>query len=143
MKFNWGHGLTLGMVLFIGYIMFMVVQAFQTDHDLETENYYAKELRFQETIDKNKNYLNLDKKLEVKIENQELQLVFPHSKIDSGTITLYRPSDKKLDSKYSIDISESGTQTLGVSDKPAGRYILEVDWVVKEVGFFVKKDIVL
>jgi len=143
MKFNWGHGLTLGMILFIGYIMFMVVQAFQTDHDLETENYYAKELIFQETIDKNKNYLALQKEIEVKIGSQKMTLIYPHSKIDSGLVTLYRPSDKKLDSSYGINISEASSQTIDVSNKPSGRYILEVDWKVNGVGYFLKKNIVL
>jgi hypothetical protein len=143
MKFNWGHGLTLGMILFVGYIMFMVVQALQTDHDLETEDYYAKELLFQETIDKNKNFLLLKKYFVVRIENKKMFLVFPHTKIDSGSITLYRPSDKKLDSSYLLNISDSGSQTIDVSDKPIGRYILEADWRVDDKGFFLKKSIVL
>ena len=51
MKINWGTGLVIGMVLFIAFIMFMVI-TMMTDkkysHDLVTEDYYQKEIVYQQ-----------------------------------------------------------------------------------------------
>ena len=141
MKFNWGHGLALAMALFVAYIGFLVVGAMSTDHDLVTENYYAKELLFDDVIGKSKNYEALDKEFEMKVSGGQMLITFPHSEIDSGLVTLYRPSDKKLDSKYSINLSEPSKQFIDVSKKAGGRYILELEWYVKGVGFYAKKNI--
>ncbi|MBD78635.1 MAG: hypothetical protein CL840_06935 [Crocinitomicaceae bacterium] len=141
MKFNWGHGLTLGMIVFIVYIMSMVIQAIRTDHDLETEDYYAKELLFQQTIDKNKNYLDLGKELEYSISGDQLTVLFPQEIIDSASVNLYRPSDKKLDSKFVVSSIQNGSALFDIAEKPGGRYVLEVDWMVNGTGYFVKKNI--
>ena len=58
MKFNWGTGLAIGMFCFIGFIMFMVIKMSTDDkyeYDLVVEDYYGKELRFQQEIDAEKN----------------------------------------------------------------------------------------
>ncbi|WP_372975684.1 FixH family protein [Muriicola sp.] len=54
MKLNWGTGIVLAFVGFIGFILFFVVRMSLDDrsnHDLVTEDYYKKELVFQQDID--------------------------------------------------------------------------------------------
>ena len=54
MKINWGTGLVIGMVLFIGFILFFVIKIStdkKYDYDLVTEEYYKKELVYQKEID--------------------------------------------------------------------------------------------
>ena len=144
MKFNWGHGLAVGMVLFIAYILFMVVQAVTMDFDLETEDYYSKELNYQNTIDKSENFDELESEVLVKIENgNQLVVAFPQNNIDSGTIKLFRPSDKNLDRSFEIALDSSGAQWLDIKDFTKGRYILETEWWNEGKGFFDKQNIVL
>lgn len=143
MKINWGTGLIIAMVLFIVYIMFMVVQAMNTDFNLETEDYYAKELKFQDVIDNSANYNALENEINVTVSDKILTIIFPTEQIDSGIIYLYRPSDTKLDRRFSIEIDSSLTQVIDLSENVTGRYVVEVNWFNEEKEFFVEKNIVL
>lgn len=144
MKFNWGHGLTIAMVLFISYILYLVFRMIGTDVDLETENYYAKELKFQEQIDKSKNYKQLDEKVSVSLNKEGLIVVtLPQSKADSGSLFLYRPSDKNLDAKINFKSLNSKQAQLDVSKQPAGRYVLEIEWYQAGKGYFTKQNLSL
>ena len=50
MKINWGTGIILAFIGFIGFILYFVINA-STDvkyrHDLVSQNYYEEELNYQ------------------------------------------------------------------------------------------------
>ena len=54
MKWNWGKGIVVGMISFMAFILYMVI-TMSTDkkysHDLVTEEYYAKVMKYQTEID--------------------------------------------------------------------------------------------
>jgi len=75
MKFNWGTGIVLAFIAFISFIMYFVINMSTNkkyDHDLVTEQYYNKELKFQEDIDKSKNARNLETNITWKFHSSEL-----------------------------------------------------------------------
>ena len=50
MKINWGTGIVLAFIGFIGFILYFVIRMSTDDsanHDLVTEEYYKKELSYQ------------------------------------------------------------------------------------------------
>lgn len=50
MKIGWGTGIVIAFALFIAFIMFFVVSMTSNkkyDHDFVTDNYYEKELTYQ------------------------------------------------------------------------------------------------
>ena len=54
MRINWGTGIILAFIGFIGFILFFVVKMSMDDranHDLVTEEYYKAELGYQKEID--------------------------------------------------------------------------------------------
>ena len=54
MKFNWGTGIVLAFAAFIVFILYFVVLSTRdpaSNHDLVTEDYYKKELKYQEDLD--------------------------------------------------------------------------------------------
>ena len=54
MKFNWGTGIVLAFVAFITFILYFVVLSFRdpaSNHDLVTDDYYQKELKYQDDLD--------------------------------------------------------------------------------------------
>ena len=74
MKFNWGTGITIFFLSFVVFMLFMAYKCFQTDFDLVTEDYYAKELVYQETIKKLNNEKNLDISFFIKRMIERLQI---------------------------------------------------------------------
>ena len=77
MKFTWGHAITLVFILFAGYILYFVYQSFQTNVDLVAEDYYAKEVAFQDRINQTANAVPFKDVIEVRVDEQGLILQFP------------------------------------------------------------------
>ena len=147
MKINWGTGLAIGMVLFIGFIMFFVVQILTNkkyDYDLVTEDYYQKEMVYQKELDALQNSNSLENNLVGKRTEEGWEITFPED-IDytaiSGTVLLYRPSSKKLDFQLPIELSSS---VLLIPDNRmvGGRWNTIVNWNYKGKDYLYKKEII-
>jgi nitrogen fixation protein FixH len=147
MKINWGGGIVIGMILFIGFIMFMVITMMtnkEYDHDLVTEAYYEKDLQYQNEIDAQENTNALSEKIESKKVAEGWLLTFP-KEIDpdkiKGTVFLYRPSNKRLD--FNIPIVISNAQLL-IPDESLldGRWNITIDWEYEGSHYMYKESIV-
>lgn len=133
MKLNWGTGLILVMLLFIGFILFFVYQMttdHKLEHDLVTDGYYQKEMELQETIDAQKNSADMEEKVSAYTRAAGYLIQFPESFEPSkihGTVYLYRPSDKRLDFEMTLKLSDS----YFLIPKDAlidGRWNITIDW---------------
>lgn len=146
MKLNWGTSLVLALVSFIGFIMFFVVQMLSSEHsqDLVKEAYYHDELMFQQEIDKHNNTNLLESNFELIASKKGLVVHFPKELEEDqikGTIKLYRPSNKALDTSF--DINLDNLQQL-ISDEflLKGRWNVLVDFEYREQYYSYKKEIV-
>lgn len=113
MKINWGTGIVMAFVLFISFILYFVIRMgtdARADHDLVTEEYYKAELGYQKEIDAAHNTGRLITQISVKKTAVGLEVGFPKNldprKI-SGTVSLYRPSNKHMDFTVPIRVSNS------------------------------------
>lgn len=147
MKINWGTGIVIAFILFIGFIMFFVVKMNtddKYDHDLVTEEYYKEELEYQKNIDKETNAKML--KTDVRWEKTEegIKIEFP-AELDykeiKGKVFLYRPSNKHLDLEVPISLSN---HYLLIPDNSLldGRWNIYVDWQYKGTDYLFKEEIV-
>lgn len=143
MKINWGTAIVLVFVGFISFILFFVVKMNTNEkyeHDLVTEEYYKKELAFQKEIDAEQNAKNLKKDISVQKTPEGLSIQFPEDKnIEgiSGTILMYRPSNKKLD--FEIPIRLSNTELKIPNDQLIeGRWNMTIDWTYDNTSYLFK-----
>ena len=145
-KINWGTGIVLAFVGFIAFVLFFVYKM-STDqsanHDLVTEEYYQKELAFQEEIDAVKNAQTLEGDLTYKRTENGLYIELPSELEDaqaSGNVSLYRPSNKHLD--FDLPISLSSTHLLIPDERLLdGRWDIKI-WVTHEgTPYLFKKRI--
>ncbi|WP_340075641.1 FixH family protein [Leptobacterium sp. I13] len=147
MKLNWGTGIVIAFILFISFIMYFVITMNTNkkyDHDLVTEEYYKKELDFQNEIDKEQFAITSGMVPSVHKTKEGLLIIFPENITDfskiSGKVFLYRPSDKQLDFEIPISISNShllipNARLLG------GRWNIDIDWQYNDQLFLSKKEI--
>ena len=132
-KINWGQGIIISFVIFIGFIMYFVIKASVVkdyNHDLVFEDYYQKELAYQEDIERLKNSQRLKQKLRVQNTKAGLVIVFPSGfdvKKIKGTIFCYRPSNKRLDFKKEIELF-SQTMLLSQEKLIKGRWNIYIYW---------------
>jgi len=147
MKINWGTAIVLAFIGFISFIMYFVISMNFNDkynHDLVTEDYYKKELGYQDDINKQNNAQALDQDITYEKTSEGLVFKFPENfdtKKITGKVFLYRPSNKQLDFETPISISES---YLLVPDKRLldGRWNITIDWQYNETSYLFKKSIV-
>ena len=103
MRINWGTGIVLAFIGFIGFILFFVIRMNtdkKYDHHLVTEEYYEKELKYQDDIDKLKNGKALKENVSYTRTEDGLLVRFPQAfdvKDINGKVFLYRPSNEHLD----------------------------------------------
>ena len=133
MKFNWGTGIVLAFVAFIAFILYFVVLSFRdpaSNHDLVTEDYYKKELKYQEDLDASGNLENIGGGVKTAITEKGLRIEFPEDmqpeKI-KGTVSLYRPSNKQLDFETPIQLSNNQL-LIPESRLLDGRWDIRVYW---------------
>jgi nitrogen fixation protein FixH len=147
MKINWGTGIILAFIGFMGFILFFVIKVNtdkKYDHDLVNENYYKLELEFQNDINKETNAKTLLENINLKKTENGLLIAFPENLLTddiSGKVFLYRPSNKQLD--FELPISLSGHNLL-IPDKRLldGRWNIKVDWQYIGKSYLFKKEIV-
>ncbi|WP_304036731.1 FixH family protein, partial [Mesonia mobilis] len=140
-KLNWGVGIVITIACFIGFIMFFVIKMStdkKYDHDLVTEEYYKQELAYQDQIDAQQNSARLAKNIQVEVTAEGIQILFPSEKKDiKGEVSLYRPSNKKLD--LEIPISLENQQMLIPAEKLVeGKYKLSINWKSNETTYLYK-----
>jgi nitrogen fixation protein FixH len=147
MKINWGTGIVIGMVLFISFIMFLVINMLtdeKFDHDLVTEDYYKRELHYQDEINAETNAFALEKNISDHRAQNGWIIEFPKnlelSKI-SGNINFYRPSNQKLD--FNIPLNLKAHQVLIHNDKlVSGRWNINIHWKYEGKPYLYKNEIV-
>lgn len=144
MKINWGTGLVIGMALFVSFILYFVIRISTEEkfnHDLVTEQYYEKELVFQQEIDAEKNFSTLKGKVKTHKSEEGIKLFFPEemdARKIAGTVFMYRPSNKKLDYELRLDVKNQ--EFLIPADQLlSGRWDLKVAWEYDGTPYLLKE----
>lgn len=146
MKINWGTGVIIAFVAFISFIMYFVIIMGTNDkynRDLVTEEYYKKELAFQKQINKEQKTRNSNV-IPIIIKNKnDLVIQFSEKQNPleiSGTLFFYRPSNKKLDFKIPITLSDTNF-IIPKKRLLEGRWNIEIDWSYNGEEYFYKEKI--
>ncbi|MEM1001058.1 MAG: FixH family protein [Bacteroidota bacterium] len=143
MKLNWGTGIVIAIIGFIGFIMFFVIKMStndQYDHELVVEDYYQQELQYQDEIEKVKNASSLSEDIIYEKTKEGLIVVFPkeiNPKNINGKVFLTRPSNKQLDFEMPISLSN---HNLLIPDNRLldGRWNMKVEWTEGDKAYIFK-----
>jgi hypothetical protein len=146
MKFNWGTGVIIGFGSFMTFILFFVflVQSnSKYDNELVADDYYKQESKVQGDIESQTLSNALKTKLKIEKTAEGLQIVFPadidYKKIN-GTISLYRPSNQKLDFETKISLS-SPIMLIPNHKLVGGLWEISIHWNVGELSYLNKETV--
>lgn len=145
MKFNWGTGITLAIIAFMAFILFMVFKATSTNADLEAPDYYDQEIKYQARIDAIKNAKGLDTELKIEQNTNSILFTFPYDiadEINSGNIYFFKPDNAEFDRSFKINMN-SGAQEIAKEEFIPGKYRIKVDWKANEKDYFSEKAITI
>lgn len=117
---NWGKGITIALVLFIGFIVSLGVILMQQDVDLVAEDYYQQEIDYETQISAESNAKKLDDKPTFVQDDNYFIVKVPEGEFAKMTLEMSRPNNSDKDKKFDI----VGTKTFMVekSSLDAGQY---------------------
>ncbi len=133
MKFNFGTGIVIAMALFMIFILQYVIRVqvdTRYDNELVTENYYQQEIEVDGRHDREVSALKLSKPLNIENTPEGIKISFPdnfdYTKIN-GKISLYRPSNQRLDFDKAISLSSSNL-LIPKTALVDGRWDIAIEW---------------
>ena len=144
MKFNWGTGIVISFVLFALTIGYIIAFPFNQKVELVTEDYYEKELKYQEQIDRQDRSSGLNEQINIERDGKLLHLNFPVSFREiKGEVFFYRPSDSQKDFTEGIKTDSSNHQAFDVSRLDPGLWKIKVLWNMKDQSYYFEKIVIM
>ncbi len=146
MKISWGVGIAITIIVFTLISISFIVFSFSHDVNLVTDDYYARELAYQEQIDKEKRTQELPEQLKITVDNNYIFLQFPKifsGKNIEGTVHLYRPASRHNDALYSIAVNDSNLFVIPTDTLIEGMWRVKVDWEVDNASYYNEKIIMV
>lgn len=146
MKLNWGFGIAAVYSIFALSMIYMAVKSSSQDHSLVVENYYEKDLQYQQQLDKLVNSQSIGEVTVALTADQHfIQIQFPENiGTPQGNIQFYNPVNKRLD--FNVAVNVSGTPAIQLIDRKAiqpGRWKVKIDWKSGETAYYHEKELLL
>lgn len=144
LKFNWGTGIAIAMVLMIIGMSTLVYIATRQDYFLVEKDYYQKGIHYQAQIERIRNTNSLRDKPSISLEGKTLQVQLTPwfaGKTIEGQILLYSPVNENFDKSSDLNPDSSLRQLIPLDDLKPGRYLVKLEWTANETPFYMEKEI--
>ncbi|MFZ1806490.1 MAG: FixH family protein [Cyclobacteriaceae bacterium] len=140
---NFGKWIVVAFVLFTAFIATLVTVCVRQDINLVRPDYYQEELVHQRKMTLIQNARALETLPVIGVTENVLTVSFPDfDKVDKGEIQLLRPSDEKLDRKFSLRAGER-IQQFALDAWSKGLYRASIQWTMGGKEFYYERIIVL
>lgn len=104
---NWGKGIIVVMVAFVGFIVVLATILMSKNVDLVAEDYYQKEISYEDEITAKKNANALEDQIKLAQDDDFLIVSVPEGNFTEIKLELNRPNNDKQDLEFEI----KGTRT--------------------------------
>ncbi len=140
---NFGKWIVVAFVLFALFIATLVTVCVRQDISLVRPDYYQEELIHQRKMTLIQNAKSLEILPVISVTGNILTVSFPDfDKIESGELHLLRPSDVKLDRKFSLRAGNR-EQQFSLDAWSKGLYRASMQWTMGGKEFYYERLIVL
>ena len=146
MKMNWGAGLVVSFIVFAAAILAMVFVSMNKEVNLVSDDYYQQELRHQDQIESAQRSNLLAEQPSVGVSAAILTLKLPRvfsADNTSGTLTFYRPADRKKDFVVALRLDSGNTQVVPTGSMQKGLWRLKVRWSDQNQSYYHEEPIVI
>jgi hypothetical protein len=124
----------------------MIYISMNTNVDLVTDDYYEKELKYQEHIDVVNSSNALNEKVVFEFALSTINIKYPSIGVPSqykGTIFFFRPSDKTKDFSVNVNPDSSYSQKVSLSNILPGMWRVQVSWNVGKQEYYYEQQVVI
>ena len=127
-------------------MIMLIIRTSKENIDLVVEDYYPRELKYQDEIEAFRNAAVMEQKVNIIQNDTAIIIRFPDNlDADSirGIIALYRASDKNQDRTYPFSPDGNNYFQVLKDDLKEGKYGLTLDWKYLGRNFKIKEDIII
>ena len=142
MKFTWGTGILLFLIMFLTACGLFIAFAMSYDLNLVHKDYYQKGADHSAQMRINKQSIKYQTTIYIKSDNKDISIFFPDNFSDnlkSGEIHFFRPSASKKDYKVKL-LPTLNRQIISKSKLAKGRYLVKFSWESDKI-YFIEKEI--
>ena len=142
---NWGHKIIMVFAVFVAGMSFLAYKASRQNIELVTDDYYEKELVYQQKIDEKKRTALLSAPVGIRLINHELTIDFPKdftAKLITGEVALYCPSDESKDLHQQFNVTDSAVN-IKVPENYKGLHYVKISWSVEGVSYYYEHKIII
>lgn len=142
MKLNWGHYIAIALGCFMIFILTLLFTAGNSGHAMVTEDYYEKELTFQDEIDAENRANALSEKPELRMQANGFVLVFPEELADAeGEVYFMRNNNESQDVRMPIKLNAKNQMLISSVKLNDGEYEYFLKFKSKNKEYLIKKSI--
>ena len=144
----WMWGLTASIVVFIAFFVGFAIWTFQDDVELVYDNYYDKDVVFEQQIKRVARTQALPFKplLNYNQTTQILDLKFPlalgHIPTDGGVL-LFRPADLHKDRLFPLALVGDSLQTIALPDMDPGLWRIKLNWTSAGQEYYLEQALMV
>ena len=143
-KFNWGTGIFLFLVLFLMACAAFIYFAFTQDVNLVHKEYYEKGVNYTEQMEVEARSVQFKDLVSVKEREENYTIKFEPSlasKVESGSVLFYYPARSSKDITIPLELDGKNT-IMPKSQLLKGRYVIKISWISDELRYEVVKTII-
>ena len=138
---NWGTKLTIALISFMSFIVFMGLRMVLSNEDaLIDKDYYERGLNYDQEYNESKQALNDSILPEVIIKEAGLNISLPVTV--KYKLTCQKLSDAKKDRIYT-DHTESRNIYINAGELEKGTWLFTIEYHTRQKSYLVKRQIVL
>lgn len=142
---NWGYKIIIVFAVFVSGMIFLVYKSSTQNIELVTQDYYGKELVYQQKIDEAKRTALLSDTVVIKLVAKEIIISFPkdfRAQQITGEATLYVPANEKKDIQKQFSVID-GPVSIGVPGNFHGLSYIKINWSVAGVNYYYEHKIII
>lgn len=141
---NFGKGIVLAFVFFALFIGTLVFICIKQDINLVSPTYYQEELMHSQKMIQIANTRDLSQEPIITVTDNTVEVDFQQfGDLEEGELKLVRPSDAKLDQKFSLHASPESRQQFTMQRWERGLYRASMTWTMNGKEYYVEKLIVI
>lgn len=143
---SWGLRITILYLGFVALIVTLVVVSANQSIELESKDYYAQELQYQQKIDALNNTNNLTSSVSHVVNTNDVLISFPKEQVANGIkgdILFFCQYDSKKDKRVEIAVNANGEQLIPFSLLSPGKYTMKISWNVLGKDFYKESPITI
>jgi len=139
MKFNWGTGILIFLIIFVLFIGTFVYFAFQQDVNLVHKEYYQKGVDFDKERERKNRGASQTHQFIIEQKEQTVKVIVDKAYFDQlkdVKAYFYRASDRHEDKRYDLNENEL---IIPKSDLVKGKYTLNISWTQDAEDYLLEK----